>query len=825
MLCCLAFFATAGATDNAVKIQEAAYLFEMKGEYAEAQSILEDISKNGSKEERATADFLLGKINDLSGNNAMASFYYQQNLKEIETASQAYWVSERLAELSQTPTRLIEKKTRLRAQMQNVFSFDSTRILLNNRLLYVPSSGKYTKLPDEISDIARIMGVLSNGIWWTEENKLYFTPIKKIFPAIDFTLQKNLGSFEILSSFSVGYIDGDEFVLISGNDEKFRTEPRYRDCGILKLPSANTPIALNCPDNALHLLSKEDGHEIETISMLDPISKVFHDANGFLVCSGDDIWHYSYGNLKKAQWRKHGVNVEDAVNFGNYFAILESSGNISLINTNSGEAIVQKKTSAASLMNLNTGVLGLLSLDGAIIATDTLLRPIWQFHLGNAPIFKPWVNEGVLYYPSTADSLKHLNILHYGKKPILSQYLSGKASFLANSHNWEAALPLIDSSLSMEPGNADALFLKAMYLEETEAPQARINSAWANVIKLTNGVSGQNPKILEHFAKTINAEKVKFLPLSPNTRYPSFISYKKSLLTLDPASRQIIAFDNESGDVQWRLDVGKLESAPVLANKDNQLAFASGFSLNIINIDKPSKPKQLELPGKVFQLVFTSDALYASTWNGFLLKVILQDQKIAWTRKINSTPFFSVMQNNQIVATTLDGSIQHIWEVSGQKKVTGPKLQASISQVLQEDSTIVYLSTDQRIFIYNGPNTPLSTISTDKDILSANLVNYKGKKGIVVSLSSQEIRLFALPGGEATWTFQGKNSTFGQMVPYKESIWIDQGEELIEISLENGKVSRKFRIPGGAGSPFTIGQTLYSVSPQHLLYLFNLQEK
>lgn len=811
------------ATDQTVKIREATYLFEMKGKYAEAEAILEEVSKSGDAKDRAEANFLLGKIKDLAGNRAMASFYYTENLTEqSQSASQAYWISERLAYLDNTPAKIFEKTIKLRSPSRQIFIQDSLKILTANKTFFSPMTGKYSKLPQEIAENAIILDVTENEIWWESENAIHTTPYKSILPALNIPIHKKVSAFKNLSAFNTVFIDNEQLVFYSGNSEKFRTEPKYKDCDISKAEFYSSAILLNCPDNALHLLSKEDGHEIEVISKLDPISKIYQDERGILLFSGNDLWYYSSDNLQTATWRKFNVNVEEINSFENYFVVLESSGNISLISKKTGETIISRKSVAASLLSLNTGLLGLFSQDGGIIAVDTLLQPLWIFHLGQAPYYKPWVKEGKLYYQTTPDSLKILNILHYGNKPILSQVLAKEANSYVTQKRWDDAKTLIDSILTIEPGNVEALFLKAIYLEETKAPQAQKNKAWAQVIRISTESTEARSKILEYYSQTINAKLVKQLPLSPHTLYPSFTSYKNSLLTLDPASRQIIAINAEKGDVQWTMDVGKMESSPVFTSQENLLAFASGFSIYLINLDKPNKTKLLELPGKVFNITFSENYLYASTWNGFLLKIQIPEFKLAWTRKIGNTPFFITPKEKELLITTLNGSIQHIWEVSGQQKNEGANVQSPIAQVVNNDSSLILLTTDQKIFIYENPQAPLITLSTNNDILSANLVSVNNKSALLVSLSNQEIRLYSIPDGNILWSFQGKNSLFGKMAIHENIAWIDQGEELLGLSLTTGKPETRHSIPGGAGTPFIIGHTLYSATPQRLLYFFNL---
>ena len=76
--------------------------------------------------------------------------------------------------------------------------------------------------------------------------------------------------------------------------------------------------------------------------------------------------------------------------------------------------------------------------------------------------------------------------------------------------------------------------------------------------------------------------------------------------------------------------------------------------------------------------------------------------------------------------------------------------------------------------------------------------------------------------GTPLWKFQGKNSIFMKPFIAGSLAWIDQGNEVVSISLKDGSVVNRFKTPGGAGTPFIMNRTLYSASSKRLLYGFSL---
>ena len=109
----------------------------------------------------------------------------------------------------------------------------------------------------------------------------------------------------------------------------------------------------------------------------------------------------------------------------------------------------------------------------------------------------------------------------------------------------------------------------------------------------------------------------------------------------------------------------------------------------------------------------------------------------------------------------------------------------------------------------------------ENPIVSMQVFRDQGEDKIIISLSDQSIFLYSSIG-TPLWKFQGKKSTFSKPFIYDGKAWIDQGNELIAISLKNGKVIKTFNTPGGAGTPLILNHTLFSASPKRVLYAFPL---
>ena len=129
-LCGLVSFAAAEKMEAA--IQEALYLFELKGETADAIKMLEKAAMQGDEDDKEKAYFYLGKIQELADNKTSANFYYEQSLARTSEVPKAYWLSERESATSSKPEALLKAPIQLKSPIQKTFGKDPTFLLLND---------------------------------------------------------------------------------------------------------------------------------------------------------------------------------------------------------------------------------------------------------------------------------------------------------------------------------------------------------------------------------------------------------------------------------------------------------------------------------------------------------------------------------------------------------------------------------------------------------------------------------------------------------------------------------------------------------------------
>jgi tetratricopeptide (TPR) repeat protein len=814
----------AQASKMSVSIEEASYLFEFKGEFDEAVSILEKVSDEGDAEDKTRANFLLGKIHDISGNAYSAEFYYSQALMNPENDADAYWLSERLAALNPAPEKLVKSVKRMPSPVTRIFDGQTPALLLENHQLLRLYDDKFVSIPTFFPENVNILAVSRTGTWFTlpGDYTLHFQPVQAKRNMRNYTLDSPVTSIFPLSGNQALVTTDGSLIFIGNEGIRFSIDNRYRGCTPLGTFAPTNQIVLNCPDNALHLIQEEDGTEGTVISLLDAIGKVILTPDGILLSAGNAVWYYQPQRQVTPVWHRTGNVIEDISKFGDNFALLESTGMLLLLNAETGKVLSRYQTGAELIYPIARGELGVFTQEGEMTVLDTLLSPLWKFHFGQGLARGPIKGDGSLFIPLEDGSFTEISSLHYGKKPILSQTIAERALKAVEKDDWKSAIPRIDSVRAMEPGNATAWYMFALMKEKQKVPAREQKFLWSEAMRYSIG----NPKIsnyiLSHYGRLVGSRYVHSLNLSPRTRYPRLFGNGKNLYIVDVAARTVQNINPETGDVRWLKETGKLDDSPVIASDATTLAIAEGFRINISSLSREGAPQTVELPGKPFQMQSGNGSLLISTWNGFLVKLIKPDFRIAWSRKVFTVPFYFAESDPSIYAASLDGEVQSLWSASGQIREHGPNLGASLVTAQADDTYLAIATDDNEIHLYTTASgyKDAQTIETKAGVVSLQWIQMGSGHYLLAGLSNQQIALFRPGADDPVWTYAGKNSIFVSPVVSHSFAWIDQGNEIAGISLATGKAEKRISAPGGAGTPFLLNGILFYVSPTRLLYAF-----
>lgn len=818
-LCSASVFADRMASD----IQEAIYNFEMKGNVNEAVRILEKVSRQGDKDDQREANFFLGKIYELSSSRNSANYYYRQSLRKTKETGKAYWLAARAASTSEAPEALLKNTLRVRFPIKKIYYGPTTHILLQNNSIYKIENDSLIEIKIPLPVHAEILAINSQGIWYQrpERDSLFFKPIHPKTPQTSFKVEGTKSLFTHNSEAVA--LGAHSLTILNKKGVRAEIKEKYNNCKIEGFYGTTGHYILNCPDNALHFISPSDGSETYSISLFDAIPHVLIIKKSIILVSGNTLFCYQPKIQFSPLWKIQYNNIDEICAFEDNIAILEASGKVSLVDEERGLQKATLRSDASSISPLSQGTLGLFSNEGALNVVDTLLRPLWHFNFSRPILDDPVHTDGNIFLIFDDNRLQGIAPNYYGFRPLLSDQYVYKAASLTEEKQWDKLEPTLDTLFKLEPGNAEAWFFKALLLESNKSSEKDRQNAWAEAVRL----SASNPQvtqlILSHYSKAINAKFVSLLNVSPKTRYPRFFGNKKNLYTIDPAAERLLCINPESGEIRWTKPLNKMDNSPVMSSDENTLALANGFNLSIYDLNKDASSTRLQLPGKAFDIKIENDAIYVSTWNGFLLKYLRNDNRLAWSRKIYSVPFLFARSGNTLHLSSLEGEVIRLGDGSGQAKENGPRLQGSVTHLVASDSSLVIATGNNRLHIYNikNPNKDPIQILLESPISSLQSIKYQGENMLILGLSNQNILLYN-ESGTPLWKYQGHSSIFTQPIVFDDIAWIDQGNEVVGISLKDGKEKKTFSTPGGAGTPYITNHTLFSASPKRILYGFSL---
>ena len=712
-LCSASVFADRMASD----IQEAIYNFEMKGNVNEAVRILEKVSRQGDKDDQREANFFLGKIYELSSSKNSANYYYRQSLRKTKETGKAYWLAARAASTNEAPEALLKNTLRVRFPIKKIYYGPTTHILLQNNSIYKIENDSLIEIKIPLPVRVEILTINSQGIWYQrpERDSIFFKPIHPKTPQTSFKVEGTKSLFTHNSEAVA--IGAHSLTILNKKGVRAEITEKYNNCKIEGFYGTTGHYVLNCPDNALHFISPTDGSETYSISLFDAIPYVLIIKKNIYLVSGNTLFCYQPKIQFSPLWKIQYNNIDEICAFEDNIAVLEASGKISLIDDERGIQKATIRSDASSISSLSQGTLGLFTNEGALTVVDTLLRPLWHFNFSKPILYDPIHTDGNIFLVFDDNRLQGIAPNYYGFRPLLSDQYVYKAASLMEEKQWNELAPTLDTLFKLEPGNAEGWFFKALLLESNKGNEKDRQNAWAEAVRLSTSNPQVTQLILNHYSKAINAKFVSLLNISPKTRYPRFFGNKKNLYTIDPAAERLLCINPDNGEIRWTKALNKMDNNPVMNSDENSLAIASGFNLSIYDLNKDAASTKLQLPGKAFDIKIENDAIYVSTWNGFLLKYLRNDNRLAWSRKVSrsesrlawsrkiySVPFLFARSGNTLHLSSLEGDVIRLGDGSGQAKENGPRLQGSVTHLVASDSSLIIATGNNRLHIYNIKN-------------------------------------------------------------------------------------------------------------------------
>ncbi len=821
-----AVWAQAGPQGDSLRI--AVYLFEMQGRFDQASALLTRISQSSisSPDEKTQALFYLGKIAELSHSDSIAKRHYAKALAGTNKSSVAYWLAERDAALSHSAKQVLLGSQQLPSPPVQTITGRNPGFLLSNQQVWTVQNGKLQANGVQAPKETDVLAIGPMAIWYHDAANpeiLRGKPLRESRAGTDLPLDGPIAK--------VLPVDGQHTVVqtkrslywIHGDQILWKVNGRYTGCIPYGIYAPMRQLVIACPDNALHFLSRENGNEKLSIALVDKVDKAILDDEGILLTSSGMLWYFQPHIRPEPIWRFAEAIVQDFVVSEDKVSVLGTDGTMTLLDKSQGSSLSSNRSDGQRLAQLGTGLLGSLSKDGHLTVFDTLLTPVWHYNFASPLQAAPLLADSVLYFPLANGRLVLLDARYYGKGGSPLRNLEKRALLLAESGSWKEVPEYIDSLMRLERGNPAAWYLKARLASLNQPTQAP--GLWSQAA----GFARRDPEIatqvLKSYAKEIGAQYVQYLDISPQTLYPRLFGDNRNLYIFDPAARRVSNLIPVQGQVRWQANLRRLEQSAILDQDNRTLAIASGFQVEVLDLMQKGRSRTIELPGKPFQMLLDSSALFVTTWNGFLLRYQRNTLALSWSRKLFATPSYIARSGESLHVLSQDGEMLQLEAQSAEPIQEGASHMANAAFFRSDNGLLLLANQDDQVqVLLEIPGYPLvSQFRAGSQILSAEMLRIEGEPHVLLGLANQELALFRLRDGHEAWRYEGSGSIYVQPVIYGGKVWIDQKHAIVGLDLQTGNEWRRFPMPSGSGPVFASGNMVYCATPQRLLYAFPIR--
>jgi|GEM_PF-2788114 len=809
------------------RIREANFLFEFEGNTAQANTLLQQVAKGSNLEDQQTAYFYLAKIADWSGHPTDAALYLHRFLAtNPDNSEMTYWAAARLAVLDPRPVKLVRGTSLLPAAVLARIPGKQPALQLSNHSLWHVSKNKLVRMSTPIPADMRIMENGQASLWGylTEEHRL----IELNHPSGSIRTIINLDS-PLLNAFHLE--SGEWFVSTQKSMGLYRNgravwihPNRMPNCAALAESFTTRQILLNCPDNAIHPLSIHDGQEKESIGLLDRIDTILSSSEGIWVANTSSIWHFRPHRSNQPIWQASFHSVQSLLLIENRLAILEADGSMNILDALTGTLINRTRAEPGTLFPAGHR-LGIFTKEGNVNFLDLQGQLLWRYQAGQAPSAEPILSDSSLFLPLVSGQVIILDAAYFGLSKSDIRVSSERLERIALDGRWDSAKILSDSILSMEPGNALAWMQKARYYSERNKNADSSLIAWSRAARYSRSLGGPTQQqILKPYSRRLGALWIQYLPPSTQT-YPKLFGDGHNLFTIDVGNRSLVSLDPFSGLFRWKTPTQPLDQGFIAENDGHYLIIGSGFDLSSHDLTQKGRViSSLGLPGKIFQATLTRNSVLVSTWNGFLIRFNKKGLEPIWSRKIFGTASFLASNDSTIFALSLDGELISIDAATGETQTRVQALNGTPTQLVATDTLLSVIGPEGLLMVHSQRSLQkLWDLNLNSQVFTAKSIESGVENpSLILGLANQKLVLVDLSTRKKLWTYSGAGSIYVQPEIQNDILLIDQDHSILWLDLPTGTKIKETPIPNGAGPIWSTPATVYSTSPQGLLFAFPL---
>lgn len=809
---------------GASPLRKAAHLFEFEGDFESAKKILQKIVEENQSKDVNQALLMLGKISEITGDSKSAIYFYRAlQQRPQQNAATDYWVAERLAIIDPLPTSLVLSLHNLPSPIRTVLS--QGFVALQDGSIWQTEDGDLQAIPVRIPSEYQPWAVDRGILWYGDlmRNRVGFLNLSGKGGERSFALDSPIQSHFALSGAGIVISTQKFLYYFKDGRQVWKRESSWRDCAIQGVFSLTRDLVLNCPDNALHLVSLAQGTRTTTLALLDPVGHVLLAPLGILAFTEESAVFYQPHRDNTPVWRTTLGNIKSAVISGVQVFVQSGDGQLNILDINNGAIRHTITHDPGELYSAPPGIVT-ISGNGRLQMLDVRGQTLWDYYSGRRPAWPPWIGDRSLALPISDQSLVFLNRRFHGLQKHVLELAAERARALFSTGQFHLLRPLLDSILFMEPGNTRAWELQARLIALHSKNSDSLQQAWHMALR---GASGSRQReLLIPFAQVHQAQWAVQMPGRPGTGFPVILADDRSLLRIDPFGRVVQFYDLHNGGLRWQSPTGRISSSFLHTRQGRWLMLADGLQVGLFDLHtKGSLLATRELPGRPFAMQADSLQLLVSTWNGYVQAFNLPRMELAWSRKPFSTGAHLAMEGETLNLLALTGEMQRMDLRTGAPYMRTQIEIGTASQLLQVDTSLIAVGQEGQVVMLRSPDLSVRwRINLDHQCYSSTLFFNHHRPLLIVGLANQELRALDLRDGRTVWSFHGGGSALVRPTIIQNRIIIDHGKKLHLLDPSNGILRESLPLPEGSGPPASNRNFIFSATKDGLLLAYYMPQ-
>jgi outer membrane protein assembly factor BamB len=809
---------TVNNNSDILALEQALYQYEFEGKKRQAIETLQELTHSKNPDVALQASHFLGRISEQRGQLKSATHLY----KKVYSSRQAnlplrLWTAGRLHDISYEPVHMVNDIKESRFPVKDVISqTDQLFLFTNGKIASYKDHNFFTFIrqpppsPYSLYYRDRFLYSISPSL-----KQIILTPIYTSAPELVVDLDSPFQSFQFINNSEYLIFTESKIIKQSLNRNIWTRNNRFPNCKSAGQMSYSEEVLVQCPDNSLHFLDITQGRVNNSISILENIQQVLTQSDGFALAAENILYRYKPSRSLSPIWKGKFRKIRTILNFRFHILLQQQDGDVSLIDDQSGKVYWTISPGEGDLYTLGD-YFAVFTPEGTFQYFDYQGNLLWNYQTDGKLSAPPTLIGQDILLPMKNGNLIFLNPFYLGVQPSYITQKLAQAEQLASAGQWEEIRPVLKELLRQEPGNSEAWLLASEYYSQFRNQQDSAKLSLHKSVVNYKNIQDKIPGLMKKYSNALGAEWVRFINFNANF-FPELHREQNFLFYVDGENQQLHAINPKTGEDLWQKETGWIDPSPLMIQNSPYLMISAGYSLKIYDITRKAQYlSTIDLPGKPQNAFLEGNALFVSCWNGEFSQIDLKTQNIIWTRNFGDGPLQSSHSESDLFLTNK----QTLYRV---KKESGYYLD-SLALPYPDAENISIYGDKLLIGFHNGEVilwNPENQRTQWEVLTGAQIFNWYQRENVLyLGLSNQQIIAINLSQGKISWKYQGELSLFVKPFFDTYTLYMDQGNRIVELDLKTGEALLNMQLPEAVGPVFSAFNRIFFSTRSGLLFSF-----